>query len=403
MKRFISRNFSRPLYDYRKEWEKFSRQTTSVTEIKDLCAAVTKMVCRTLEILSVSIWLVDEPQDKIKLGGTTVFSEGELQELPSIEEDVLELIRIMRRDNLPLDFDYSSGDWVKEGKGSNGDFFSRTRVRHCIPLIASGRFLGVMTLGDRVGGESFSSEDFDLLKTIADQTASSLLNLKLSDQLRQAKEMEAFQSMSAFFIHDLKNVASKLSLMTQNLPVHFDNPEFRNDTVRTISQSLAKINGMCSRLSSLSQKLEFKKTETDLNELIGKTISGLDGCCKISLLQDLKLIPKLLVDSEQMQKVLTNLILNANDAVGNGGEIRISTIQKDGWVCISVQDNGCGMSREFIEQSLFRPFKTTKKQGMGIGLYQSKIIIEAHHGKIEVESEEGRGTTFRVFLPIAGK
>lgn len=209
--------------------------------------------------------------------------------------------------------------------------------------------------------------------------------------------------MSAFFIHDLKNVASKLSLMTQNLPVHFDNPEFRNDTVRTISQSLAKINGMCSRLSSLSQKLEFKKTETDLNELIGKTISGLDGCCKISLLQDLKLIPKLLVDSEQMQKVLTNLILNANDAVGNGGEIRISTIQKDGWVCISVQDNGCGMSREFIEQSLFRPFKTTKKQGMGIGLYQSKIIIEAHHGKIEVESEEGRGTTFRVFLPIAGK
>jgi len=400
MKRFISRNFSRPLYDYQKEWEKFSRQTTSVTEIKDLCTAVTKMVCKTLEVLSVSIWLVDDPQDRVKLGGTTVFSEGEHEELSSMGKDVLELIRTMRRENLPLDFDYSSGNWVKEEKGSNGDFFSRTRVRHCIPLMASGRLLGVMTVGDRVGGESFSLEDFDLLKTIADQTAGSLLNLKLSEDLRQAKEMEAFQSMSAFFIHDLKNVASKLSLMTQNLPIHFDNAEFRHDTVRTISQSLEKINGMCSRLSSLSQKLKLQKAETDLMELVKNTISGLDGCLKSAPIIDLHAVPRLVVDPDQIQKVLTNLILNANEALKDSGEIKISSIQQDGYVVLSISDNGCGMSREFIEQSLFRPFKTTKKQGMGIGLYQSKIIIEAHNGRIEVESEENVGTTFRVLLPV---
>jgi signal transduction histidine kinase len=110
-----------------------------------------------------------------------------------------------------------------------------------------------------------------------------------------------------------------------------------------------------------------------------------------------------MVDTEQIQKVMTNLILNANEAVGSAGEIRVTTEEQDGWAIFSVGDTGCGMSREFVERSLFRPFKTTKKQGIGIGLYQSKMIVEAHKGKIEVESEEGRGTTFRVFLPLAGK
>jgi signal transduction histidine kinase len=100
---------------------------------------------------------------------------------------------------------------------------------------------------------------------------------------------------------------------------------------------------------------------------------------------------------------MTNLILNANEAVGSAGEICVATGQQDGWAIFSVRDNGCGMSKEFMERSLFRPFKTTKKQGIGIGLYQSKMIVEAHKGKIEVESGEGKGTTFRVFLPIAGK
>jgi hypothetical protein len=89
--------------------------------------------------------------------------------------------------------------------------------------------------------------------------------------------------------------------------------------------------------------------------------------------------------------------------MGEEGEIQVSTSPRDGWAMVSVSDNGCGMSKEFMEQSLFRPFKTTKKQGMGIGLFQSKMIVEAHQGRIEVESEEGRGSVFRVFLPLAEK
>jgi putative PEP-CTERM system histidine kinase len=256
-----------------------------------------------------------------------------------------------------------------------------------------------MTLDEKLTKENFSLEDFELLKTIADQAAGTILNIKMSERLSRAKEIEAFQTMSAFFVHDLKNLASKLSLTMQNLPVHFDNPEFRNDALRAISDSVVKINTMCSGLSLLRQKIVLQPVETDLNELVTSALSTLNGC-KASIAQDLKPLPKLLMDSDQIQKVLTNLILNANEAIRNGGEIRISTEQIDGWIVLSVSDNGCGMSKEFIENSLFHPFKTTKKQGMGIGLFHSKMIVEAHQGRIEVESEEGKGTTFRVILPI---
>ena len=102
-----------------------------------------------------------------------------------------------------------------------------------------------------------------------------------------------------------------------------------------------------------------------------------------------------------MFKVTTNLIFNAREAVpAASGQVRIQTLQQPGWAVLAVSDNGCGMSQEFLGRSLFRPFQTTKKNGLGIGMFQSKMIVEAHKGKIEVESEPGKGTTFRVFLPL---
>jgi hypothetical protein len=157
---------------------------------------------------------------------------------------------------------------------------------------------------------------------------------------------------------------------------------------------------MCSHFSTLSQKIELRRVETDLNQLVNNSLHCLNGSCKVSVIKDFGTLPKLAIDPDQIQKVLTNVILNANEAMGEEGEIQVSTSPRDGWAMVSVSDNGHGMSKEFMEQSLFRPFKTTKKQGMGIGLFQSKLIVEAHQGRIEVESEEGRGSVFRVMLPL---
>ena len=224
-----------------------------------------------------------------------------------------------------------------------------------------------------------------------DQAAASLLNLRLAEQLHKAKALEALQMMSAFFMHDLKNLGSKLSLVTQNLPVHFDNPEFRQDAIRSVTQSVAKINNMCSKLSLLSQRLEIHPRQASLDRLVTDALKSLDGMFKVPVLCSLGNVNDLHIDGEQIQKVIVNLLLNANEAVAGDGQISISTSRDGGWAQVAVSDTGCGMSREFIETRLFKPFQTTKPKGMGIGLFHCKTIVEAHGGRIEVESEGREG------------
>lgn len=403
IKHFISVHLKRSQYDYRKEWTDFTHMTTSLTDIKDLCSAIARKVSNTFETLSVTIWLMDENEERLMLGGSTALTEPQAQNVIRTLQGGAELVSALRKDQTHIDLENSKESWVIDLRKAHSDFLKEARIRYCIPLAMSDQFIGLLTLHDRVARIPLSDADFNLLRTIGDQTAGMLLNLRLSERLRQAKEVEALQTMSAFLMHDLKNLASSLSLTMENLPIHFDNPEFRSDALKIVQQSVNKVNSLCGHLSMLSQKIELKRVETDLNELILWSLSCLNGSHTVSIFKDLQPVPRLMIDPEQVQKVLTNLILNANEALGDGGEIRVATQKSDGWAIVSVRDNGCGMTKEFVEKSLFRPFKTTKKQGMGIGLFQSKMIIEAHQGRIEVESEEGRGSTFRVFLPIAGK
>ena len=403
-KRFISRHFKRPRYDYPRVWASFTERTASLTSVSGLCSNIVRMVSETLEALSVSIWLWDEQEEVLSLGGSTALSSGE-GGTPRIGGKGAEgLIQAMCQESQPVDFRESTDGWKEELKNFLVGPLNETKVDLCVPLCAAGQLVGFLTVGDRVAGEAYPFEDRELLKTVADQAAANLLTLRLGERLQQAKEMEAFQAMSAFFIHDLKNLASRLSLVTQNLPVHFNNPEFRGDALKTISQSLDKINGMCNRLSLLSQKLELRPQEMNLNEMAKRVLSALAGLLKTNPVLDLQALPKVMLDAEQFPKVLTNLLLNANEAIQKTGTlIRVSTASQGNWAILSVTDDGCGMSPDFIERHLFRPFQTTKKQGMGIGLFHSKKIVEAHQGRIEVESEEGKGTTLRVLLPAKEK
>ena len=206
--------------------------------------------------------------------------------------------------------------------------------------------------------------------------------------------------MSAFLIHDLKNAASTLGLMSQNLPAHFDNPAFRQDTVRGIGSAASRINDLISRMNALRHELRLKPAELDLNLVVTEALANLNGTLDTKLVTKFDEIPNILADREQLQSVFTNLLLNARDAVGPKGRITVQTTRQGEWVALSVSDNGCGMSEQFIKNSLFRPFRSTKKKGLGIGMFQSKTVVEAHHGKIYVESELGVGTTFRVMLPL---
>jgi len=198
--------------------------------------------------------------------------------------------------------------------------------------------------------------------------------------------------------------------MLTNLPVHFDDPAFREDALRGVGNTARRIDEMIERLSALRQRPEFTPVEADLNQLVCEAIDRLGTMPHVELTKELQPVPRMLADREQIQSVVTNLLFNARDAVSGEraenhasrtrGRIQVRTEHRNGRVVLSVADNGCGMSPAFLKESLFRPFQSTKKTGLGIGMFQSRTIVEAHGGSIQVESETGKGTTFRVSLPV---
>lgn len=399
--RFVSRHFQRPLYDYRTVWRQFTEATASCVNQSDLCQVAVKGVTDIFQALSVTIWIVDEPQSQLVFAASTFLTEAKAETLRPNKEEFAEILKAFRAQHEPVDIDAAKESWADVLRRCQPDEFRKGGHRVCVPMIVGEEVVGLMLLGDRVSAATFTWQDFDLLKCIGDHIAAGLLNTRLSQKLLQAKELEAFQTMSAFFVHDLKNTANTLNLMLQNLPVHFDDPAFRADALRGVSKTVAHINGLISRLGSIRHELQIKPVEADLNELIVKALAGWEDIAGIQLKKDLAPLPKLFFDQDQMLKVATNLIFNAREAVPPAsGQVQIQTRQKNGWAVLAISDNGCGMSPEFLSRSLFRPFQTTKKNGLGIGMFQSKMIVEAHKGKIEVESETGKGTTFRIFLPL---
>ena len=373
-----------------------------MASIRELAEAVVKMVAETLEALSVSLWVVDEQRNSLFWGGSTEFSERRAKDLGLSGEAGTALFLALYNRDMPLDLEEGADERIWELVQKHGDALREAQAKYVVPVNGAGRLVAILTVAKRISNDPLSPEDYELLKTIADQAGANILSLRLSERISEMKEMEALQVMSAFFMHDLKNLGARLSLVSQNLPVHHDNPEFRTDAIRTISQSVDKVNALCSRLLLLSQKLEIRPAQADLNELVRATLASLDGHFRAQVTPELGEVPPVALDAEQIRKVLENLLLNANDAVAEGGRIGVSTGFRDGWAEIAVSDDGCGMASEFIEKRLFRPFQTTKKQGMGIGLFHSRTIVEAHGGRLEVESAEGKGSTFRVFIPGKG-
>lgn len=397
--RFVSRHFQRPQYDYRAVWRKFTEGTASCVGQSEFCEAAVRLTAEVFNVLSVTIWLVDEKQERLNCVASTFLSETDARRISPEKYDLAQLLMAMRKQPDPLDIDSSREPWAATLKSIHPGEFSKGGHRVCVPVVTGDELLGLMILGDRIGGIPFSGQDFDLLKCVGDEIAASLLAARLSRKLLQAKELEAFQSMSAFFVHDLKNATSTLNLMFQNLPAHFNDPAFREDALRGISKTVSHINHLIERLSLLRHELKIRPVEGDLNDWISRSLADFEKNSGLRLVKAFQPLPKIFFDPEQLSKVITNLALNAKDASPDGGEIRVGTEQLNGWAVFSVSDNGCGMNTEFLDRALFRPFQTTKKNGLGIGMFQSKMIVEAHRGKIEVQSEQGKGTTFRIYLP----
>ncbi|MFC1592672.1 ATP-binding protein [Candidatus Omnitrophota bacterium] len=269
--------------------------------------------------------------------------------------------------------------------------------------------IGMLAIGKKDNKQGFSSQDMELLKIIGQQASRAILNAGLKKEHHISCQMEGFHKLSAYITQDLKNFVSLLSIFVENAEKNFASAEFKRNSLANISGTIAKMNNLIQRLSSLPKKLVLKAQPLNINVLINETINKLNinygNGIKLSRLFDY--MPQIAVDVKQMQQVFQNLTLNAIEAMPKGGSITIKTSYHEGigafndkYIQVIYKDTGFGMSGEFIQESLFKPFHSTKHKNIGIGLFQCKTIIEAHGGEIFVESQEGKGSNFIIRLPV---
>ena len=237
------------------------------------------------------------------------------------------------------------------------------------------------------------------------------MTAQLREQIAREAEARQFQSfvrLSAMLTHDLKNAIEALSLIVGNMERHFDNEEFRADAMKSLNLATKNLRSLVDRLANPVNTLsgEYKRPQpVDLVPLLTRVISLTAGQASGTHKIETRLPASVfaLADGARIEKVMENLILNGLEAMsGKNGILTIEAGPDDaGTVFFSVTDTGVGMSPDFIKNQLYRPFATTKKRGVGLGLYTCREFVRANGGTIEVDSREGVGTTFRVVLPSA--
>ncbi|HET9360193.1 MAG TPA: XrtA/PEP-CTERM system histidine kinase PrsK [Vicinamibacterales bacterium] len=397
---FVARHFSKAQHDASAIWTICSRQFSRVKDQSGVCEAAAKLISEAFGVLSVTVWLLDDDQERLVVRASTGRPSAASAGSSAPDTTSPLVLTGLQAMSTPFDLETASGRWADEVRELNSATFISGGNRLCVPLRSGERVLGLLVLADRINAAVYTVEELELLQCVADQMTSVLMNHRLASEVAQARELEAFRTMSLFFVHDLKNAAASLNLMLRNLPVHFNDPAFREDALRGIGNTARRIDEMIARLSSLRDQTRLAPTRADLNDIVSEALDRVGGVPNVHITRELHPLPGIIVDREQIQNVVTNLVLNARDAVGDDGRIQVHTEHRDGRVLLSVSDNGCGMDKAFVKDSLFRPFQSTKKKGLGIGLFQSRAIVQAHGGAIHVQTEAGQGTTFLISLPV---
>ena len=229
-----------------------------------------------------------------------------------------------------------------------------------------------------------------------------LSNARLVEERQASAELDALHRFSVFCLHDLKNLAARLSLVAQNAQHHGQDPAFQESAMRTVTDSAHKMTALLSKLSRTSVKPSFAEASesVELSALIEDIVAPMRGEGGVRVHVTGGPVQPVMAERDQIHQVLLNVILNAKQAIGQNGDISIVIEQSNGFVVVTVDDTGDGIHSSRLE-SLFRPSQSSRPGGLGIGLYQCKQIVEAYQGTIQIRSQVGKGTQVRIELPLS--
>lgn len=404
MRVHIAKNFFAYKYDYRQEWPRFIATVSQTgTSAGTLQERVIQAVCTVVDSPGGLLFIPDD--DALTPAAEWHLKAGSVA--PVARDSGI--VRFLAERQLVIDFD--------EMRSDTGDYddaqlpywaVADRRIWLGVPLIHLDSLAGFLVLERSVVDRTLNWEDYDLLRTLGRQAASYIAESQAQVSLDEAGKFEEFNRRFAFIIHDVKNLVSQLSLVARNAERHADNPAFRADMVATLQSSVGKMNDLLARLTPrVSARGGALAEQVSLVDLLSQVVAvkrhahlplTLHASAEDTGANGLTIFG----DSGRIEQLLLHLVQNAIDASAPGAPITLTARRQGENAVIDVADQGSGMSQRFMAQELFKPFRSTKPGGFGIGAYEAREIARSHGGRLEVDSREGEGSNFRIVLPISG-
>jgi putative PEP-CTERM system histidine kinase len=408
VKRFIDRNFYANRYDYRREWERVSRAITPTARPEDICRQIEVLIRNVFDTEHIAIHLRDDTVGGFPLIYPTAGSP--LHEVTPVLAEDNPIALLFEHERAPLVFrDVAQDLELIPVVAENRPFVQALSAAACAPLHAGDQLVGLLWLSEKRVDDEYSLEDAEFLGAMSRQLAAALWSARLAEQLAETRQLESLHRLSSFVLHDIKNQVSGLSLVVENARRHFADPDFQRDAMQVVERTVQNLRQLMGHVAGVAKPPTIVPDEVEIRQLLLEAMSqtGLSEGDNEGLRVSMRCRDgmRATVDPGLITRVMINLLTNAREALQGPGDIEIGaslSAERNGAgsVTLTVRDSGPGMSEDFVRQSLFRPFSTTKASGLGIGLMQSKAIIEAHGGTIRVESRSGQGTRFEVSLPV---
>lgn len=388
---WIAKHFFRHKYDYRSEWLKVIRALSNDPSSEHVYHTVYNVIADTFKSTGGEVWVLDGKSYRC------VYSRANqsLAKPEALEADHTFIQTLWQNEwifapqaspHSPLaEHNHHLPEWMSHN----------TEIQLILPLIAQSQLVGFVVLEKEGLDSDLTWEDLDILKTVGRQLANHILIHKQEQQLSEARQLDTYNKLSAFIMHDLNNLVAQLDLVVKNSERHKKNPAFIDDMILTVSNAV-------NRMKTLMQRLGRSEEETPTRFSVFSAVRASVEACNNGVPA-----PKLTVngpdldiqaDRERFILAIKHLIKNAQEATPESGSVDVTlfSTEEEG-LTITIDDTGTGMTREFIEHQLFKPFETTKTgQGIGIGVYLSRSYLEELGASLEVDSAPGFGTCMTI-------
>ncbi|MDA1326591.1 MAG: PEP-CTERM system histidine kinase PrsK [Proteobacteria bacterium] len=392
LKDIISQNFFSHKYDYRDEWLKFISTFSSSEAGLSLPRRVMEGIADIVESPQSAVWAAEGIDKFVLLESWNMSVPQDVQIVDQSFTRFLEeeqtVINLSEAAASRISYpDVTIPQWLRD----------ISRAWLVVPLLHHERLHGFLLLAEPRAPRNVDNEDYVLLTTVGRQAASYLAERASTRALAESQQFDEFNRRFAFVLHDIKNLVSQLSLLVQNAEKHKNNPQFQEDMLETVEESVEKMNALMVRLHAGGKEVAVNAIVV-LEPLLQKVINGIVGSKRILSFESDVSGVAVVADRDRLCAVVAHLVDNALEATSEGGRVAVRLTSNGRDAVVEVEDDGIGMEEEFVRNELFRPFRTTKNSGFGIGVYESREFVRELGGRMEVDSARGRGTTIRIRL-----